>query len=235
MIIASRCKCADVYLADGGLVAPTRMPRFFISYRREDAAADAGRLADHLRERYGEDHVFIDVESIDPGIDFPTAIEDAIAHSDVLLAVIGKQWLMAANPNGQRRLKDPKDYVRLEIAAGLRRNIRVIPVLVCGASMPATNDLPEDLRELSDRNAFVIREDCFIRDVKALADKFSGRIARLQRSSVAWATAAAAVCLAGVLWIQRPSGPQAPDPSDFKLKLQVQVKASLDQWIGRPK
>jgi hypothetical protein len=196
-----------------------RVPRFFVSYRREDAAADAGRLADQLRERFGHDHVFIDVESIDPGVDFPTVIDKAVAQSDLVLVVIGKTWAAAADQKGERRLSNPKDFVRIEIATALKRKIRVVPVLVCGATMPGPSDLPDELVELARCNAVPIREESFRRDVDAFADRVGGK-----RRPVAWLlalAAAAAALIAVVVWKLTPS--QAPDPSDFKLKLAVQV------------
>ena|SRR5215207_2710684 len=102
-------------------------PTIFISYRRSESAAHAGRLSDQLTAHFGSQVIFIDGESIEPGRDFVEAIEDAASSCKILLAVIGKKWLTFANEQG-RRLDDPKDLVRLEIAAALRRGIRVIPV-----------------------------------------------------------------------------------------------------------
>src|ERR1035441_5603610 len=195
------------------------MPRIFISYRRDDAATEAGRMADLLQERLG-DHVFFDRESIDPGVDYPTVIENDLAQADCLFAVIGKNWTTAANPKGERRLDDPNDYVRLEIATALKRNIRVVPVLVCGATMPGINDLPEVLARLSRCNAVQIREDSFRRDVDALVEKVSRRRLLVRRPAVWLAVGAAGVLLALVL-IQQISRPT--EPSDFKLKLRILV------------
>src|SRR5438128_11510597 len=104
------------------------MSRVFVNYRRADAAAHANLLYDWIRERYGEDRVFKDVDSIEPGMDFEEAIERAVASSAVMLVVIGNEWLVESS--GRRRLEEPYDYVRLEVGAALERNIRVIPVLV---------------------------------------------------------------------------------------------------------
>src|ERR1700736_6285006 len=100
-------------------MAEQSMARVFISYRREESSGYAGRLFDHLQEHFGEEQVFMDVDRIQPGEDFKEAIEKTVASSDALLAVIGKKWLTIKNKKGQRRLEDPEDYVRLEIAKAL--------------------------------------------------------------------------------------------------------------------
>lgn len=128
------------------------MSRVFVNYRRSDASAHANLLYEWIRERYGEDRVFKDVDSIAPGLDFVEAIESAIDSSEVMLVVIGKGWVVDAN--GRRRLEDVDDYVRMEVATALQRNIRVIPVLVEGAEMPSVADLPEPLATLTRRHAF---------------------------------------------------------------------------------
>ena len=133
---------------------PSPSRTIFISYRRDDAGGEAGRLFDDLIRAYGPDTVFMDVAGIEPGIDFRKAIDSNVASCGVLLAVIGPQWLsMADHPDGARRLDQTNDFVRLEIASALRRNIPVIPVLVHGAAMPHADALPEDLEDLAYRNA----------------------------------------------------------------------------------
>ena len=99
----------------------------FISYRRDDSSGHAGRLADRLVEHFGRNRIFVDTDTIEPGEDFVTAIERAVGSCEILVAVIGRHWLSAG---GTGRLNDPNDFVRLEIATALRRDIRVIPVLV---------------------------------------------------------------------------------------------------------
>src|SRR5215470_9691343 len=106
------------------------MRAIFVSYRREDTEGHAGRLFGDLTERFGKDVVFMDVAGIEPGRDFRRVIEQHVASCGVLLAVIGKSWLTAADEQGRRRLDDPIDFVRLETASALKRDIPVIPVLV---------------------------------------------------------------------------------------------------------
>ena len=117
--------------------------RYFLSYRRDDSPGHAGRLADHLLSRFGAGSVFLDVESIEAGADFTAEIADAIARSDAVLIVIGPSWLDAREASGARRLNDPDDFVRTEVRAALDADVRLIPVLVGGASMPGESDLPD--------------------------------------------------------------------------------------------
>jgi streptogramin lyase len=135
------------------------MTRIFISYRRDDCAGHAGRLYDHLVERFGDDGVFMDIDAIEPGADFGERIEKAVEVCSVLIALIGDDWLDIADSGGRRRLDNPADLVRLEIVGALRRrDIRVIPVLVEGATMPATEQLPDDLKPLARRNALELSD-----------------------------------------------------------------------------
>lgn len=129
------------------------MDGIFISYRRDDSAGYAGRLYDRLAGHFGPDRVFMDVEGIEPGTDFVKAIENAVASCRVLIVLIGDEWLTAADARGRRRLDDPHDFIRLETSAALARDIRVVPVLLDRASMPAQDELPEDLRPLVRRQA----------------------------------------------------------------------------------
>ena len=97
-------------------------PGIFISYRREDASGHAGRLYDRLCERFGKNRLFMDVDTLELGLDFVEGIEHAIGSAGVLLAVIGRSWIRVEDEHGKRRLDDPNDFVRLEIAGALERN-----------------------------------------------------------------------------------------------------------------
>src|SRR5215213_4899040 len=114
--------------------------RIFLSYRRDESAYPAGWLYDRLANRYGGGQVFKDVDSIRLGDDFVEVITRAVGSCDVLLALIGDEWLTITDEHGRRRLDDPGDFVRLEIEAALARNVRVIPVLVDGARMPRPDE-----------------------------------------------------------------------------------------------
>jgi hypothetical protein len=138
------------------------MPRIFLSYRREDSEHIAGRLYDRLKARFGRGNVFMDLDTIPFGVDFREHLGQAVARCDVLLAVIGEAWLDVRFENGprqgQRRLDDPADFVRIEVESALARNIPVIPVLVGKAAMPAEQELPQGtLRALAFRNAAEVR------------------------------------------------------------------------------
>jgi Sulfatase-modifying factor enzyme 1/TIR domain len=140
----------------------------FISYRRETDSGFAGRLYDRLEDSFGRERVFIDVDSIAPGEDFVAVLESRVAECDVLLALIGRGWLTATDPAGRRRLDNPEDFVRIEIAAALAQGKRVIPVLSDNASMPRAEELPEDINHLARRQAIRIRHDRFQADAKHL-------------------------------------------------------------------
>ena len=122
--------------------------RIFISYRRADSAGYAGRIYDRLTAHFGEDAVFMDVDTIEAGVDFVEVLQNAVQSCDVLVALIGRGWLDIKDAAGKRRLDNPEDFVRIEIAAALSRDIRVIPVLVDGASMPRSTELPDNLKPL---------------------------------------------------------------------------------------
>jgi hypothetical protein len=146
------------------------MQGIFISYRRQDSQSAAGRLADSLKEQLPQAAVFRDVETIEAGVDFVNAINAALESCGVLLAVIGPRWVSIQDDAGRRRLDDPNDYTRLELAAALARaDVRVIPVLVDGASMPDPAALPADLKSLARRHAVELTDKRWDYDVAQLA------------------------------------------------------------------
>jgi hypothetical protein len=123
-----------------------------ISYRREDSLPVAGRLYDRLEQRFGKENVFMDFDSIQPGLDFRDQIKNTIERSKVVIAVIGPNWLGQKNDT-TRRIDDPADFVRLEVAHALQRGIPVIPVLVNNTRMPKPETLPIDIQALAFRQA----------------------------------------------------------------------------------
>jgi hypothetical protein len=145
-----------------------RMGSIFISYRRDDSEGQAGRLYDDLVAVFGSDSVFMDVAAIQPGRDFRTAIDQSLSSCGVFLSLIGKTWVTAADASGRRRLDDPADFVRIETAAVLRRDIPVIPVLVQGATAPKPDQLPDDLKNLAYRNAMELTHPRWESDVQLL-------------------------------------------------------------------
>ena len=145
--------------------------KIFINYRREDSIEATGRLHDRLAQTFGHKNIFRDVEGIPAGVDFVKYLSDQVAASRVFLVVIGPRWLEAKDESGGRRLDDPDDFVTIEIATALARNIRVIPVLLDGARMPKAGELPDPLKALARRQAVDVGQLQFGRDAEALVEK----------------------------------------------------------------
>src|SRR5258705_765000 len=142
----------------------------FVCYRREDTDSVVDRLLLSLRPRFGKDRIFVDVDSIGVGKNFRRVIEKALGSSRILIAMIGRNWLTATDKKGNRRLDDPLDSVRIEIATALKQNMTVIPILVYGASMPDLEDLPEDIAELQLLHAVSLDRRHWDQDVDLLLD-----------------------------------------------------------------
>ena len=143
------------------------MGGIFISYRRDDTEGQAGRLYDDLVEQFGPDTVFMDVAGIEAGRDFRKAIDEHVSSCGLLLALIGTNWLSSESA-GRRRLDNSSDFVRLEIAAALKRDVPVVPVLVRGAKMPRAEELPPDCQDLAYRNAVELTHARWDSDVNVL-------------------------------------------------------------------
>ena len=205
--------------------------RIFLSYRRSDVGGHAGRLSDSLAQRLGSRNVFQDVTDIGAGHDFAAAIHGALEGADAAVAVIGPGWLEASTADGRPRLFDPDDYVRLELATVLKRNVPVAPALVGGASLPAAADLPEDLRPLVGRQAIELRDASWHQDVDNLLRSLRGEpVVKTKRPLRRSTALAAAVLLAAAIGVAawrpwdggaagdddgseaRPS-PSCPDPT----------------------
>lgn len=131
------------------------MPRIFISYRRKDTDYETTAIYNVLAAHFGRGDVFMDVDSIPPGEDFVDFLHREVGRADVVLVVIGQDWLI--DRQGNRRLESPDDFVRIEIEAALQRRIRVIPLLVKDATMPPGNELPKSIRRLTRLQAFSVR------------------------------------------------------------------------------
>jgi TIR domain len=151
--------------------------RIFLSYRRDDASAWAGRLHDALTSEFGQRNLWQDVTAVRPGENFSDAIDAALAESDVVLAVIGPRWLAATTSEGDPRLTRPDDYVRIELTAALEQGKQVIPVLVGGAAMPTPAQLPEGLQGLGLRQAVVLRDETWRQDVDGFIRSLRGKTA----------------------------------------------------------
>jgi hypothetical protein len=203
------------------------MGGIFISYRREDSAGWTGRLSEHLRERFGPESIFMDIDTIQPGADFTEALQTAVSSCDVLLAIIGPEWATVTDKSGKPRLEDPTDWVRTEIATALKRKVRVIPVLVGGASVPTINLLPDDLDTLAQRQAHELTDKRWSYDVEQLVKTLPAARQRPPTQLEATPTASRTgqfkwvvigvivVAIAIIAWIAlKPGAPSSPPRDD---------------------
>jgi hypothetical protein len=164
------------------VVLMDRKRTVFISYRRDDSGYAAGRLFDRLSQHFGPDRIFMDIDTIELGDDFVNVIENAVSSCDVVVSIIGSQWLAATNAEGRRRLDDPNDFVRLEIASALDKGVDIIPILLEGVEMPLAEQLPDTLRPLTRRNGLSVSNirfnadvDRLIRGIEAIFDARAAR------------------------------------------------------------
>jgi hypothetical protein len=156
--------------------------KIFINYRRDDSIAIAGRLRDRLAEIFGPDNLFMDVDNIPVGINFDEYLKSQVGQCDAMLSVIGPNWLNAKDETAQRRLDKIDDFVAIEIAAALAREILVIPVLVDGTHMPKASELPASLKPFALRNAIQVRNTNFGSDAEVLIAKICEVLGRDRRS-----------------------------------------------------
>ncbi len=196
-------------------------PMTFISYRRDDSGGHVGRLYDALSARFGRQRLFFDIDHIAPGQDFVQVLEGSLDRSSVLLVVIGKRWA-GSGKVGTRRIDDPGDFVRLEVARALARpDLRVIPVLIQGAKMPGPAALPDDLKDLARRNAIEVSDLRWKEDAARL-------IASLE-SSMAGPGAPSAPKLGDLLAkVKLPEGLTLP--RSWPRSLPQSLPSSLPEW-----
>jgi len=156
---------------EGEDVSAKPQSRIFISYRREDSEHAAGRLAADLRKDFPPQQVFLDIASIDPGADFVLALKRGLADCAAVLVVIGPRWLAATDDKRRRRLDSPDDWVRQEIAESLRRpDVQVVPIVLDSTAMPNAEDLPEDIRALTRRQALTLTSRHWSSDIARLVE-----------------------------------------------------------------
>lgn len=153
----------------------------FISYRRAGVRTQTYRLADELKRQYGESNIFLDVKSIDPGVRYADAIRDALNRCAVILVMIGPKWSTISDDEGRRRLENPDDVLRIEVETALKAKARVIPVLVDGAEMPGAEQLPGDIRDLADLQAFTLTESHWEYDVGQLVERLDAILGRKRK------------------------------------------------------
>src|SRR5262245_611716 len=198
------------------------MAGIFVSYRRDDSRDIAGRLVDRLHQHYADDQLILDIDAIPPGTNFDVVLTERLKACDVLLAIIGPQWISAKDASGRRRIDEPNDYVRREIAAALQRDdVRVIPLLVSGAEMPCAADLPEDLKPLVSRQNYQLRYERFNADAKDLIAQIVKVVAPAgKRRFAKWTVvvaAVAAIVVAGAVYY-RTTWTSNMDRSDAVLR-----------------
>ncbi len=202
------------------------MRAIFISYRREDAEGEAGRLFDDLVDVYGENSVFMDVAAIEAGQDFRKVIDQSVATCGVLLAIIGKDWVDAKDENGQRRLDSASDFVRLETASALKRDIPVIPVLVHGARMPRAEQLPDDLKDLAYRNCVELTGARWRSDVQLLIKALRPHVGEAKDAPVAQGQAVAQPAIERAASVRIPS--PSPQPAvEFSSAAKVNLRGLI--------
>ena len=150
------------------------MAKIFVSYRRGGVRARTYRMADELKRKFGDENVFLDIESLEPGVPFADVIREAIQSSDVVLIMIGPKWVNMKLEDGVRRLEKETDHLRIEVEAALASRAKVIPVLVDGATMPDKAALPDSISRLADLNACSLADSHWAYDVSKLVKTIGG-------------------------------------------------------------
>jgi len=158
------------------MATATGSKRLFISYRRSDTDALAGRIKDRLHDQLPDWNVFMDVASIEAGAAFKQVIDTTLAQSSVLVSLIGRNWLSGS------RIHEPGDLVRYEIATALSNHTRIIPVLVNDAKMPSVGELPADIAALAELNGIELRHTRFDDDFQNLIKAVAGRNYRARKT-----------------------------------------------------
>jgi|GEM_PF-1442376 TIR domain-containing protein len=210
--------------------------KIFINYRRDDSIGMAGRLHDRLAQTFGRDKLFMDVDHIPAGADFVAHLNNQVAECDVVLAIIGPNWLRAKDKAGQRRLHQPDDFVAIEIAAALARDTLVIPVLVDAARMPKESDLPDTLKPLARRQAVEVRHAHFGHDAEALIARMRKALGQEAAGPGRWSVPLVAVVAAtllllvgwgGYAFIQKREGVELQRV--IALKAEAEAKRKADE------
>jgi TIR domain-containing protein len=145
-----------------------RWPKIFLCYRREDTQWAARGIYETLSAKYGHERVFRDIDSTPAGVKYSTWIESRVGQCNVMIVLIGDGWSSARDDTGQRRLDLPKDWVRQEIEAALKRDIPIIPVRVQGARMPSDDELPSSIADLTGFQSAEVTDSRWTYDVGLL-------------------------------------------------------------------
>jgi len=209
------------------------MRRIFVSYRREGTAGEAGRIVDRLRDRFGEDRVFLDTAAMQGGDRWRERIDEALTSCDVLIAVIGDTWLTVTDSSGRRRLDLPDDVLVYEICSALKRRIRLIPVLVQHAEPLGATAVPEALRGLCDYQVRRVRAESFDSDMTSLLHDIAGKWVLPSRRNLILAAALAALVIVPVaVYVLKPAPPVVRTVAD--LRLRVKLNPAIDSTLLAP-
>ena len=200
--------------------------KIFINYRHSDEPGFVQALYSYLEQAFRSERLFRDVDNIEPGLDFVRVLEEQVAECDLMISVIGKDWLDARAETGVRLLDDPDDFVRIEIKSALKQGKRVIPVLVGAARLPRSDELPETMKPLTRLHAVRLTHDQFRNDTQILIDAIQ-RI--LETAEAARDVQAEAARQPGQ---QQQANSQRPRPvrnADAKAGM-VELKTSSPHW-----
>jgi hypothetical protein len=194
----------------------------FVSYRRADSAAETGRLHSTILRELGKASVFMDTSSIEPGTEWPKELEEALQKAQIVIVVIGTEWIRISDEFGLRRIDQENDWVRREIEFALRENKKLLPLLVRGAKMPPSNKLPTSISALTQRQAVDIRDAYWDHDIKLVLEQLRLVTDQNKKSERSLTSKN--------LWGIYPTPhPEKPEPISDE-KLQIALSSNLSKW-----
>ncbi|MGR7025559.1 4a-hydroxytetrahydrobiopterin dehydratase [Geodermatophilus sp. URMC 62] len=194
-------------------------PTFFVSYRRDDASAEAGRIAQAVRESFGRNQVFLDTSGIEAGERWPDELQKALRDANVLITVIGPDWLRLGDEYGTRRIDEPNDWVRREVEEFLQAKKKIVPVYVRGSKPFPADKVPDTITGFASIQGLELRRDYWDHDIKLLLSLLKS----LQGSGASSSPSAA-------INIYPKPPPEVPDPLSQD-RIETALNGSLRQWV----